>query len=751
MLWCSGISKAPQDINHNISLAAMDLNARNYNSDQPVDPKLHMSNLDSLKLIASDGMIELYFDPISYAVSIFETTTGFYWHSLPTDSKGDVLTTSVLSIEMEQNGKYYVLNSQDHSVALGGASTSNIEVDGIVKGISVTYLFAVNQEDITSYLVDPSNSSNGVYELTVRYELKDGSLFTELDCSKVKNLDTSHLLNVRFLEYFGCSESDYYDGFMLVPDGSGAIIDLNSTAGTFEQISLPMYGNNLTVNGQSADDSQAILPVFGIKKSQGAFIAIIEEGDALATVKAYRGLNSSYNKVFAGFTITDSLSREIQNYETGEKEHLQYFAKKPYQGSIRMCYRFLSKTNANYTGMSISCREQLIRNGTLSTKTAGATDYLPFNLTIIGTSDKSVDAFSVQTKSTKVLTSFDEALDMVTQMRAKGINNINVRYQGLFTGGNNQSDFASATLNSRLGSKKSYNELCEYMSELKLSLFADLNILTSSVDSMQLENNAAGTILYGEATYKEANTLHGLIPYVPDGYVKQLISPTALADSVASFIKKNSKTAIDGICINDAGKLLYSDFSGNYLNREETKNIISSEITPLNTNRNRMVSVGNAYMLKQADYVVDVPVPGKRCDNNTTYKRIPFLQMVLHGTLEYSLTPINSSEDSQIQMLRSVEYGALPHFEWVYDDIEGEVKESHYYANWLTIAADFYQKAHAALYDLRDVRMVNNYNASSKVMCTEYENGVSIYVNYSDEAQTVEDVTIPAWDFVRVG
>lgn len=59
-----------------------------------------------------------------------------------------------------------------------------------------------------------------------------------------------------------------------------------------------------------------------------------------------------------------------------------------YSGEINVCYRFLTNKNASYSGMAIACREQLIRNSVLSTRTVTSSAHLPFALTILGTAQK---------------------------------------------------------------------------------------------------------------------------------------------------------------------------------------------------------------------------------------------------------------------------------------------------------------------------------------------------------------------------
>ena len=734
MIWCIGMSAAPGKTNKNIDISAMSASGKSLSE---TERGIHITDTSNLEKVAADGVIELYFDRTSYSVSVYETTSGQFWHSLPVQPN-TASDAAVLSLEIERDGVHYELNSQDDSIAYGNIGYSLIEENDVPVGIKVNYVLSIDEPD--------GAENDSAYEVSVNYQLKDGSLIVSADCSKLENDENSHVISMNLLEYFGSMSENESEGFILVPDGSGAIIDLSYKPDSFDEVILPVYGSNLTVDNEKEQTGQAIFPIFGVKRSKGAFVAIIQNGDALSEIHADRSVNCGVDKVYSKFTITDSAVYE----NMGTDEAAEYFSSEAYDGNVKICYRFLSESNANFTGMSISCREQLIRDGLLSTKTVSESDYLPMNLTVIGTADRYIDSFRINTVNTKVLTSFEEAIDMVSQLKAKGINSLNLRYVGMFTGGTNQDILSRVKLNTDLGGKREYEELCDYLDGLKMSLFADVNILSVASDNIEKDSNAAVSILSESGLYYLENSVGSVIDYVPELYSRKLLSPNILESSIDRFIKNTADISVDGICINDAGNILYSDFGDNYINREEAKSIISQSAVTLMNNRNKMVSVGNMYMMKQADFIVDMPVASERIETEEGYDGVPFIQMIIHGTIEYSLTSINSSSNYESEMLKCIEYGALPSFEWIYSS-DGN-QSQYYYSEWLTRAADFYARANETLYDLRSVRIVDNYYAAdTDVKCTEYENGAVIYVNYSSVDQVVDEVTVPAMDFVRIG
>ena len=50
-----------------------------------------------------------------------------------------------------------------------------------------------------------------------------------------------------------------------------------------------------------------------------------------------------------------------------------------------------------------------------------------------------------------------------------------------------------------------------------------------------------------------------------------------------------------------------------------------------------------------------------------------------------------------------------------------------------------------------DLRIVSHEKLGGKVYATTFENGDIVYVNYGQEDVIVEQITVPAWGFVRKG
>ena len=97
-------------------------------------------------------------------------------------------------------------------------------------------------------------------------------------------------MSLGLLPYFLTSATDveYDDGYMFIPDGSGALINLDSTKVKEYHYSASWYGGDRLINSTTYNsvNPQMMMPVFGMKTSDSTVLAIIENGAEAATLDA---------------------------------------------------------------------------------------------------------------------------------------------------------------------------------------------------------------------------------------------------------------------------------------------------------------------------------------------------------------------------------------------------------------------------------------------------------------------------------
>lgn len=684
--------------------------------------------------IAESGITTLFMDKQTKSPII--KNQDVLWRSLPKSiAKGSEYAPAVFTLEVLYEGQKYILNSQTDAVKHTEPIISRTD-NGVC----------------AEYAVSFENGENTVtVNVPVTFSLEDGSFIVSLDCANIKVSDGDYVITkISLMDFFGSDTDSESGDYILVPDGSGALIDTHKAKKSFDGVSFKVYGD--------IENSSALAGFYGMKKGDGAFIAMIEKGEALAKVNAYAAAGSGYNRVGAEFEITET--KEI----TVREEKKILVSGESYDGEIKICYRFLSGGNANYSGMAIACREHLIRSGILSGDTVDAVGDLPFILSTVGEgNDKAGKAVS--------LTSYEQLLDMLTYLKGKGFSEIFIRYKGALTGGTSQSVITKCEKLKTLGSQDDFKELADYISAQQMKLFFDMGFVSCSQTSTKFSDLASD--ISGSLYFEERQNLLGYTSKL------SLSAYDRIDDNVISIFRLSEENGISNISINDASVFLYSDLN-NSATRDDVKEMIRKESLSLTTIGDLMVEKGNFYMLKNASLISSLPtVPSLK--ESSFYTGVPFVPFVLHGIVQYSTEPLNLSTDYTKAMLRSVEYGALPQFEWCYEDIasenqneaenteqteeasqinpassENEAQEQgktemkpYSYSDWATPAYTFYEKANRALGDIRGSRMTAHYKVRRGVYCTEYGD-TSVYVNYTDKDVTISGVTVPANDFMRI-
>ncbi len=705
------------------------VSSRNTITNLNADYSIHYADsADSFdEKVASSGLIEMHIDKKSNSFCITETVSGQIWSALPllsevSGNEKKQTEASIASLKISGGTDIYYLNTQDNSLAYNKASYKLTD-NGAV------FSYDIFPDEKTA-LKESYDKNDIGFNLTLNVTLEDGSVIVSMTHKNLTNNPDAFIENIELLNYFGSYSISAEEDFILVPDGSGAIIKTAIYDESFENLSFDVYGNDISVNDSSANP--AIVPAFGIKHEDIAFVSLIQQGDAIASIHAQKAKSAGeYNRVYPSFNITPVI------YE----DEIIYISKSSHNAEISLCYRFLSGINATYAGLASACREQLIRNSVLSTGKVEPSDYLPLSLTLTGAVKKSFGPV----RYTHTLTTFEQANDMLIRMKNKGINNISVRYTGIFSGATDSEAIENSSLLSRLGGSDSLSELYSYISAQKMSLFLDVNLLS---DAEGFSGNGASSLKKEHTSYIPENNLTEYLGDVAKS--REVRKLSKLSKVISAVLADTRYYGFSGFSFNDAGSILYSDFSQGGLLRDEAADAIQKAIVPLSTGHSTMAVNGNFYILKNIDSVINLPLKATAAQSGA-YCPVPFVELILHGIVDYSGEPINTDKNIEEALLRSIEYGACPHFEWNYEpQVNNSADDPYYYDNTINIAAEFYTGANEVLNDLRDARMTDHYEVVDGIFCTEYDTGAIIYVNYTNNDYSVMGTVVEARNYLRI-
>lgn len=692
----------------------------------------------NLQQVGKSGLIELLFDESTYSVCVADLShddSEKLWSALPTQENSGAATAT---LEIVSGDTLYKLNTQDNSVSFQNAQCSFAD-----DALSVTYILA---PDTATAHKEKYDKDDIAFKLVVNYQIKDGSVYVSAKYENLVADSDAKLTKLSLLNSFGAYSEPKQGDYIFVPDGSGALIKTDTRDDSFDsELSFPIYGGDAASGHANSGTANALIPAYGMKQGNNAFVTIIDSGDAIATVSAdrVRGGNDFY-EAGVSFDITPCTESKGKFYMSSES----------YDGDIGLCIRFLGGSNADYTGMAAAAREQLIRERILSTRTVEEQEYLPLDLTVIGVSDDTLLSFKrLNLRKEKTFTDFEQALDMLTRMKSKGINSIKLRYKGALSGGTDQSSIMTASLLARLGTRSDLKDLVEYVNAQNMEMYLDVNLLSAAKGDSFSSGRTAGSIFGKKAEYNAINKS----PLGKDKYAKRLLGMKYVEKSIIEILKDTRFSQFTGFCLNDVGSLLYSDYKNGF-NRQESAEMISEQLPSLTANMKLMTDTGNFRVIKNVSFISHLPTSASQ--SRSAYVSVPFLQLVLHGIVGYSGEPLNFSENAKTSFLRCVEYGASPAYEWTYSGTYADKKNKSgedstdtvgvYYENWIASASEFYERADAALKDLQASRMTSHSEIMGGVFCTEYDTGAKIYVNYTESDVTVSGITVPAGDFIRI-
>ena len=155
---------------------------------------------------------------------------------------------------------------------------------------------------------------------------------------QTRELVTYPLTSVALLRFFGAADSTE-EGYIFVPDGSGALIYLNNGKTNQTLYSEPVYGRDGALpTGERLPYEKKTnhLPVFGMKRGNQAFLAVIEEGEALAQIRADIARPASrYNVAYVAFQTISKSARRLDQFT-----QINLYQTRAYQGDLKCATLF---------------------------------------------------------------------------------------------------------------------------------------------------------------------------------------------------------------------------------------------------------------------------------------------------------------------------------------------------------------------------------------------------------------------------
>lgn len=692
--------------------------------------------------IESNERFILYADMSNGLFALQERESGAIWYSTPNNSQLDdrskgmermtfrsqLLIHYVYSADIVTAETFQQANSQAACVNNGTVSVSKI--DG---GIRVVYDFA----------------EYGIV-IPVEYTLEEEYLNARILLNEIEQGDECILTGITLLPSFGAGDWDD-EGYLFVPDGSGALIHFNNNTQT-TTYDCPVYGEDSAEEKEMLESrTEAVrMPVFGAVSGNQALTGIITEGEALASIVAMNGTETRGYNIVASRVGLRTLGRmEMFEANYANRRQLSQLSEE-LQNLPSYTVRYYPSVGdaANYTGMAQIYRQYLVEEKGLTAK-----DTTPaFNVDLIGAIRTQAYFLGIPYTKMQALTTYEQAAAIVDALREQGIGNLSMRYLGWSNSGlQNKKIPTNAKALSVLGGKSAWEQLLDTVREEEVQLYPDTDLLSFEKGS---KKRAVKTI-FNKPAY-QYQYMRSVYATRLDAEPTLLLSADYIAQTAVDYEESYRDWGFPSISLAAYGLQSYSDFHyRNIKSRQETADAIEEAVRTFSEQGYRIALEGaNASVLPYADRIYSAPV------SSSGYKifdeEIPFYQIVLHGWVPMTAAPQKQAGNPEENFLKAVESGSEMLWTAMYADAV-EVTNTAFdglysstYTLWLEEAADLYGQWYPILEKVAGSEIVSHRERMPDVMETGYACGITVLVNYTYEDVLVDGRTIPARGFAAI-
>ena len=719
------------------------------------------------------GLIEIgksysYYDLLQYQYPDFDITKsypdGHAYRYLDHKMVGDVLNRYMLwdpndpswsADQIADMQKRYPITKKMSVYVFDEKATTAVLVktERLIKTYAPAYTVEELDADHLKTEYEGTAQAPALFKLALEYTVDAQGVSVTLPANGIRFDEALYQLDsVTMLPYMGAGTAAN-GGYNFFPDGSGALFDFeklndgksnsikakvygvdyayHSITGKYQEvIRYPVFGSiehwsgKKTVTDYTVVTKEATFDAngnlltpaeYGTKivdaENDRGFVAIIEEGDAMAELKTeqlsasnpYAALQMTfYPRPTDTYNMADAIS-------VGENKAWTVVSSRKYVGNYQVRYIILSDDElaeeanlysyyeCSWLGMAEAYRDYLENNGIMKRLTdEDVNENIPLYIESFGAIETVEKFLSVPVNVMVPLTTFADVKTMynqlsekiegemkdlvengdsiaITDKNAENFNNINFKLTGFANGGMYSTVPYHLNWEEAVGGAAGFQDLVDYAKKEGFGVFPDFDFAyvteTAMFDGIDINSHAVKTIDNRYTSRRDYDATYQT--YI--GYYELAISPAYFSRFVTKFTINYMKYNPTGISVSTLGTSLNSDFDEDEpYNREDAKRFtvqalqyISQLSNDDGNNLKVMTNGANAYAWKYVDHILNAPLNSSRY--NISSNAVPFIGTVLHGYKQYAGTPINEEGDLDSALLKAIENGSGLFFKLSYD------------------------------------------------------------------------------------
>ena len=596
------------------------------------------------------------------------------------------------------------------------------------------------------------SSDKPVFNVNMVYRLEGEDLVVEIPLAELEGKDEYPIYSITPLPFFGAGGKED-DGYLLVPEGGGAIINFNNGKLSQNSYYANLYGWDMALGRDAVvHNTRIYYNTFGISEGDDFFLCIMEEGVPYAAVQAdISGHFNSYNYANVAYSITPREQYDVS--EIANSSVYTYLKQLPDE-TLTQRYRFVD--SGSYVDMA-KIYQSYLKDKYTGYFTMNEDTQAPVTVEIVGAVDKVKQIVGVPVSRPLELTTYQEAQAMIEELYDEGFTNMSVKLSGWCNGGINQKVLNRVKTISDLGSKKDLMNTISSAQNLGVDVYLDgvtqyannSNIFDgffSIRDSARfLSKERAELFQYSAVTYTEREGWKSFYLLHPDLAAKMTDNLVAATDRYGA-----------GVSFRDTGMDLSADYyKRNTVSRQAVMQQQETELKDIaDTGKKIMINMGNDYAVPYSDVITNMDLQGSEYTILDEY--VPFYQIALHGYVNYMGFPLNLSGDSEKSLLNAAEYGAGLYYTVMKESpftLQNTLYTQYYgadYDTWHDRILSTYTRYNEELGHTFNQEMINHEMLQEDVSCTTYEDGTKVYVNYAHSDVLTPDGTVPARDYLVI-
>lgn len=556
-------------------------------------------------------------------------------------------------------------------------------------------------------------------------------------------------------DYDEAVPKDMIPGYVLVPDGSGSLIRFHDNNVSFTEYIGDVYGKDpateIYYNTSMTDAvplKDPVMPVFGIAhgNKQAAFVAYADSGAEYMDiiVRPEENKRIKYTWAYPRFEYNNTY------FQVYNKKGEGYFTlmEQPNQFDISMTYSFIfgdgsdGSPAADYTGMAKVYREHLIETGVLTEKYSEQSKAIPIRLDFIMADSKK----GIMGTEQVVVTTAKDTAEILKKVREDGIHNINSGLIGWQKNGETLSKPYKLSFSGKIGSKSEFKSLFQEMSELGIDVSFSRDFITINREMLSFYNTAASHVNTWYLVSNQEALLPTNVPVNTFGY--------ALPKKAADWVKKIAEGVedySDSLTVTGISNLLTSSFDsdGSVSTLQEAVAFYQGALERAGEKIKLNLEAPNQYLWKYTDRYLKAPVSGSQYVFETD--SVPFLQMVLHGTMELYAPYANFSFYTTKDVLRMIDYNLSPSFilskepsYYLADTVSSDLYSTEF-DQYRTLICSIYEQINSVLGQVAGYEWQKREVAADGVIINTYLSGeqtAKIVINYTEEPINVQGTEI---------